>query len=305
MQTQTIKKSYVKKFAISFVAMFVISIILQAYVVMTRVSDEEWAKYKCSYDIQYEFLFSGLVTSYRLQLEKIGLDKNGIVISSLKKLDKVIYERAKKKIPQDDLMWATFWFSSELEPIISQDHIENPSIYVPQMLEALKIFATMDSKVKVVDDYTRYTMGYYITTFFLNDDTLPILIKSYEQWLPQLITYTSILVERMGDGSVLFNSENLKTGPFKILTRAFDANYYYFRESNKVDCQSREIKNMEKYINQLLDIIPKYKTIKISVKEDDSFLMDGIKVYKNSYPNLKKFLKDTCNIDLKYEAFNY
>ncbi|KKB96229.1 hypothetical protein SZ25_00684 [Candidatus Arcanobacter lacustris] len=305
MQTQTNKKSPTKRFVLGFIVMFILSIIVQGYVVVTSVSDEEWEKYKCSYDIQYEFLFSGLITSYRFQLEKIGFDKNGIIISSMIKLDKLIYERVKKKIPKDDLMLATFWFSSELEPIISQEHIKSPSMYVPLMLEALKTFATQDSQIKMVNDYTRYTMGYYITTFFFHEDTLPILIKSYDQWLPEVITYTSILVDKMGDGSVLFNSENLRTGPFKIVTRAYQANYYYFRESKKVDCKSREIKNMEKYINQLLDFIPKYKTIKISTKEGTNFLMEGIEVFKNGYPDLKKFMKDKCNIDLKYETFNY
>jgi hypothetical protein len=151
--------------------------------------------------------------------------------------------------------------SSELEPIISQDHIKSLSMYVPKMLEALKTFATQDSQIKMVNDYTRYTMGYSIINFFLNRRNLPILIKSYEQWLPEMITYTSILVKKMGDGSVLFNSENLRTVPFKIVTRALDVNYFYLLESKKVDCQSREIKNIEKYINQLFEFIPKYKTV--------------------------------------------
>ncbi|KKB96269.1 hypothetical protein SZ25_00646 [Candidatus Arcanobacter lacustris] len=305
MQTQTNKKSPTKRFVLGFIVMFILSIIVQGYVVVTRVSDEEWAKYKCSYDIQYEFLFSGLISSYRHELEKNSSAKNSMIMSMMVKLDKLIYERVKKKIPKDDLMLATFWFRSEIESITSQDHIENPSIYVPLMLKTLKTFATTDSQVKILNDYTRYTMVDHIISFFFDENNLPILLKTYDQWLPEMIACTSVFVEKIGDGKALFESKKLKTAPFRAIIRAISANYYYLIESKKVDCQSREIKNMEKYVNHLLDLIPKYKTIEISTKIDDVFFKGAIEEFKNGYPGLKKFMKDQCNIDFKYETFNY
>ena len=250
------RRSTIKKFIIGFVTTFIISILLQSFIVVTRVADEKWAEYDCEYDIQYEFFFSSLITTYIDYLEKSGYDENSILIRTLRKTDNIIYQRVKKKIPKDDLMWAIFSFDAELEPILTKGHLENPEIYAPQILEALRIFATMATKVPLVDRYGRYAKGYSLLTFFFNNDTSPTLFKIYKNWMPDVITYSSLLISKMGDAKELFDDKKLEFVPFLIVDRALMANYYYLKLTQQFDCQSREVKNMQEYINKLFSYIP-------------------------------------------------
>lgn len=297
------KKSAIKSFVINFIIGFVVVVVLQSGLMITKTLDELWQEEGCPYDVKYEYLASGILTISRVKLEEWGLDIDGIPLTALKKIHKLVYERAKKKIPADDLEWVYFWYNYELNPIISSDKTIDPNIYLPKMLKALKLVATMDTKVKKLNQYNRYGLGLQLMSFFISREYMHILMHTYAKWLPQVIDYSTVLINKMGNGDTLLQGRSSRSAPFELLSRDFIANYSFAQIKPEIDCSSLEIKNMIRDIDRLFEFREKYKKINILKVQDQHYLNAAMQSFKNEFPEARLFLYEKCGIKLNYGKF--
>lgn len=143
-----------KSFLKPLVMAFVFTMIVQIVVTYVNTYNRMWVMEEIPYDIKFEYILDNQIRSIRY--DSFLAKKNGYISDLLQKLHFLIYQSAKRKIPDNDPFWIKYWEPASNISIFSSNKIEFSDEIARELITNLKLISSNKSKVESFNQYKRY-----------------------------------------------------------------------------------------------------------------------------------------------------
>lgn len=133
---------------------FVFTMIIQIVVTYINTYNRMWEKKDIPYNVKLEWALDNEIRYIRY--DSFLSKKDGYITDLLQKVHFLIYQSAKRKIPNNDPFWIKFWEPASNISILSSNKIDYSDEIAEELITNLKLISSNKSKVESFNQYKRY-----------------------------------------------------------------------------------------------------------------------------------------------------
>ncbi len=281
---------------------FFIAVIMMLNVIMAGY--DHWELQEPKYPVGVENVALTLIGGVKVTLIKKGFDKDGLVVSFFRILQKPFYESAIRKVPSTDGERVYWRWMYNLTDQLSDDSSEGIKRNFAMLEQYFDVVAFDPIGNVYLDTVWRYSAIEYFSSYLLKhiDDIKlsPFMEKALKQ---KIIRVKLHYIDKMdiekfliGKYSPMLQEKVPMSDEDKYMPLLFLLNtYHILLSSNFTSCNDTLIDKLIPLQNRILKVVELYNNIGLSARYK-GHISDNIGYIEKTFPKTTKTLKDKCNI---------